>query len=125
MTFKREVDIIVIELPKDSFTESALFQCLYWYTGRFIFETDGSNQYNWKVTFHLEKNKLNEIQTQEFILKLSQDFHDYRLRSIVDKETGLLRELIAAKAFSHLAPETDPDTEVSDPVGFNPNIKTI
>lgn len=45
---------------------------------------------------------------------------DFKLRDIVSKETKTIRELIIAKAFAYYEEDQSPDTEISDPVGFNP-----
>jgi His-Xaa-Ser system protein HxsD len=67
----------------------------------------------------LESNS-GSVDLESIHQKIKRDLNDFKLRDIVTKETKIIRELIIAKAFAYYDLENDPETEVSDPVGFNP-----
>jgi His-Xaa-Ser system protein HxsD len=55
-----------------------------------------------------------------YLQKLERDLVDFHLRDLVSKETGNIRTLLVAKAFSNGEFDEAPPGEVSDPVGFAP-----
>lgn len=57
--------------------------------------------------------------------KVKRDLLDFKLRDIVTKETKVVRELLVAKAFAYYGLEDNPNSEVSDPVGFDPKDITM
>lgn len=99
------------------YNESVLNKCFYWY----------GKDYNVNITendtdYVIELSTVNgEILNQDILVhKINRDLNDFRLRDIVASETKNIRELLIAKAFSHYQ-DDDPETVISDPVGFNPH----
>lgn len=104
-------------VPMKQYNDRVLDKCFYWY----------GKDYNVNITendpdYVIELSTINgEILHQESLVhKINRDLNDFRLRDIVASETKNIRELLIAKAFSHYQ-DDDPETDISDPVGFNPH----
>ena len=107
-----------IRLDKSIYNEDVLHKCFYWYGGNYSVSISSFSESEFKV---LITPKTEGIQLETIIDKIQQDLIDFKLRDIVTKETQTIRELIVAKAFAYYELEENPTTEVSDPVGFDPN----
>lgn len=108
-----------IQVEKHAFSEAVLYKCFYWYSGKYQVQIMEKDTENWLIKL---KGKDNAVIGKEALLenKISQDLIDFKLREIVTQETKVIRELLVAKAFSHYDNKQNPATEISDPVGFNP-----
>jgi His-Xaa-Ser system protein HxsD len=105
-------------LDEEIYSEDVIYKCFYWYGGDYIVDIRKEN----KSYLIFLTCKTNMGITHETLLeKIRQDLIDFKLRDIVTKETKNIRELLTAKAFAHFQTEDNPITEISDPVGFNPN----
>ncbi|HTN37322.1 MAG TPA: His-Xaa-Ser system protein HxsD, partial [Arachidicoccus sp.] len=98
------------------YSEDVIFKCFYWYGD--TFHVDISSQS--KKEYAILLTPKNDIDYDLIIGKIKTDLIDFKLRDIVSKETKTIRELIIAKAFAYYEEDQSPDTEISDPVGFNP-----
>ena len=105
-------------LEEALYNESVLYKCFYWYGAEY--DVSITKQ---KETYHIGLISKTDMGINHDALekKIKQDLIDFKLRDIVAKETKNIRELLTAKAFAHFESEENPSTEVSDPVGFNPN----
>lgn len=104
-------------IEKELYNEDVLHKCFYWYGGDFGVEVNNYSDKLFLVVLH----PLSETtDLEKTIDKVKRDLIDFKLRDIVTKETKTIRELIIAKAFAYYDWEYDPETEVSDPVGFTP-----
>jgi His-Xaa-Ser system protein HxsD len=108
---------LLLFVEREVYNEDVLHKCFYWY----------GNNFNVDISINSDKLFLVKLQphseTTDFentLQKIKRDLIDFKLRDIVSKETKTIRELIIAKAFAYYDLEYDPETEVSDPVGFNP-----
>jgi His-Xaa-Ser system protein HxsD len=111
---------LVIALDKATYSESVLYKCFYWYTGHYRVQIaeDGSGQ--WIISLAGDSNKFSDEKVVILKNKISQDLIDFKLREIVTRETQIVKELLIAKAFAHYEEQESPISEISDPVGFNP-----
>lgn len=110
-----------LELKVDGtlYSESVVFKTFYWYTGNgYDVAIEKNNENLFYVRMKMPEGT---PATEGFVSKIRQDLIDFKLRAIVAEETKSVRELIIAKAFAHYPVDLDPTTDVSDPVGFNPN----
>lgn len=108
---------LTIRLNHELYSESVLYQCFYWYSKDFdvSISKDASN-------YLVSIVKKNDVGLDELLIsRIKQDLIDFKLRDIVRLETQTIRELITAKAFAYYDTDINPTTEVSDPVGFNPD----
>jgi His-Xaa-Ser system protein HxsD len=119
MIFKIEDGILNVTIEQNLHSEDVVFKCFYWYTGKFSVEINKKNDHF--VVSLKQKFETFKVDCEEIIEKIKQDLIDYKLRSIVQRETGTIRELIVAKAFAYFQETESPDSGVSDPVGFNPD----
>lgn len=113
-----------IELLVDEsiYSVDVLHKCFYWYSSGYDITILRSDIADGCLQVQISpKNKSNEFEADCLISRIKQDLIDYKLRDIVTKETQSIRELIIAKAFAYYNLDTNPATDVSDPVGFNPN----
>ncbi|SEO13942.1 His-Xaa-Ser system protein HxsD [bacterium A37T11] len=103
---------------KSIYTQEVLFKCLYWYGGDYEVEVIDHDASCYCIRF---QNLPSDTDQPTLISNLKRDLHDYKLRDIVQQETQNIRDLLVAKAFAFEDPdEIIPDTEISDPVGFDP-----
>ncbi len=105
-------------IEKEIYSIDVLHKCFYWYGATFSVDIRSQSDAIFLVTLRSLSEKVDLKATLE---KVTRDLIDFKLRDIVTKETRTIRELIIAKAFAHYDLDDNPTTEVSDPVGFEPN----
>jgi His-Xaa-Ser system protein HxsD len=108
---------LLVLIEKELYNEDVLHKCFYWYGDNF--NVDISINSDKLFLVKLQPNS-ETVDLEKTLDKIKRDLIDFKLRDIVTKETKTIRELIIAKAFAYYDLENDPETEVSDPVGFNP-----
>lgn len=114
-----EEGMLRMEIDTAVYSIDVIFKCFYWYTGKFdISITNKDNS----VIVAMSSIPDGETITETYIAKIRRDLIDFKLRSIVAEETKTVRELIIAKAFAYYDMATNPTTDISDPVGFNPEL---
>jgi His-Xaa-Ser system protein HxsD len=118
-TLANNSNSITFEIDSSIYSNQVLTKCLYWYTSQFNVSINDSADGKGKVIVLEFKDKRESLVGDKLAEKLKQDLIDYNLREIVEKETKIIRELLIAKAFSNYQ-SPNPKSEISDPVGFNP-----
>lgn len=104
------------------FSTEVIFKCLYWYGERFHTTVTLIDSQTYAILLKpLAIVNTNEADLDIYLQKFERDLIDYRLRGIITKETQNVRDLLVAKAFSNGEFDEDPQGDVSDPVGFDPN----
>lgn len=109
---------LLIYLEKDLYSADVVYKCFYWYGDNFNIDIQSYSSTQFLVTV-IPKNEQEDLKS--LIEKIQKDLIDFKLRDIVTKETKTIRELIIAKAFAYYGIDDNPITNVSDPVGFEPN----
>jgi His-Xaa-Ser system protein HxsD len=109
---------IFLLIEKEIYNEDVLHKCFYWYGANYNVEIGNHSKDIFSVRLQSKQESENLNDTLE---KIKRDLIDFKLRDIVTKETKTIRELIVAKAFAYYGLDDNPTTEISDPVGFNPN----
>ena len=111
---------LIVIVDSEIYNIDVLHKCFYWYGG--IYDVDINKHENKQLQIRLlPKNKqIFSENSGALIEKIKKDLIDFKLRDIVTKETKTIRELIVAKAFAYYGLGDNPITDVSDPVGFNP-----
>jgi His-Xaa-Ser system protein HxsD len=108
---------IILVIDKNIYNEDVLHKCFYWYGANFNVEISNNSAESFLVRLIAKHENEN---LQEALEKVQRDLIDFKLRDIVTKETKTIRELLIAKAFAYYGLDENPTTEISDPVGFNP-----
>lgn len=112
-------NMLTVIVDKETYPSDVLYKCFYWYSDNYNVQIFPFDHFNYKVTLQC---KVLEHNFDSILEKIQQDLIDFKLRDIVTKETRTIRELIIAKAFAYYDLADNPSTEISDPVGFNPDI---
>jgi His-Xaa-Ser system protein HxsD len=112
-----------IFLENDIYSQEILFKCFYWYGKSYAVNISKSDDHFIVNLKPLTKEALGDTEWINLINMIKQDLIDFKLRDIVNKETQVIRELIVAKAFAYGEKDGDPDTEITDPVGFVPKFE--
>lgn len=119
MEIKRHTNRLDFYIQKSLYSEPVIYKCFYWYGADYEVDiTDHSTD-----TFCVRIQSKQDLNDPEAIVtKVKRDLADFKLREIVQEETRTIRELLVAKAFAYYDSEEEqyPDTEISDPVGFDP-----
>jgi His-Xaa-Ser system protein HxsD len=105
-------------IEKEIYNEDVLHKCFYWYGANFIVEIENHSKEYFSICLQTKNESEN---WNDIVEKIKGDLIDFKLRDIVTKETKTIRELLIAKAFAYYGLDENPTTEVSDPVGFNPD----
>ncbi len=108
-----------LTVDAEIYPETVLFKCLYWYTNVFNIDITKENPLQYKISLS-PLHKSEPIDWEVIIAKLKQNLVDFKLRQCITDETKTIRELIIAKAFAYYDNEIMPASEISDPVGFDP-----
>lgn len=104
------------------FSKDAILKCLYWFGDKFhtnVSLVDDLYQITLKP---LANANVKEDELDLYLQKLERDLVDFQLRDTIAKETQNVRDLLVAKAFSNGEFDEEPQGNISDPVGFNPNL---
>lgn len=105
------------------FTKEAILKCLYWYGDKFHTKVSLADHGTYSISLKpLSLEKMASEDLELYLQKLERDLIDFQLRSIINKETQNVRDLLVAKAFSNGEFDEDPPGVATDPVGFNPNL---
>lgn len=118
MKIKAKGRTLRIYLDKQVYSEEVLYKCFYWYGTDFNVEILSHSKKSFLVILE-SKGTINDF--EDLTNKIKQDLVDFKLRNIVNRETKVIRELLIAKAFAYYDIEGEPSTDVSDPIGFNPD----
>jgi His-Xaa-Ser system protein HxsD len=119
-------DEIQVFADSNIFSKDSIFKCLYWFGDKFHTSVAFADSQTYCIS--LKPLSTAGIKLDEFELyqqKLERDLIDFQLRETISKETQNIRDLLVAKAFSNGEFDEDPPGNVSDPIGFNPNIIAI
>ncbi len=114
---------IIVFADTSLYSKDSIFKCLYWYGDKFHANLSFADSNTYRVSVKpISTTQLSSDELENLLLKLERDLVDFNLRDIVTKETQNVRDLLIAKAFSNGEFDELPPGEVSDPVGFNPNL---
>jgi His-Xaa-Ser system protein HxsD len=107
------------------FSQEAILKCLYWYGDKFHTDISRLDEGTYTISLKpLATAGIKEEDLEMYLQKFERDLVDFSLRDTIGKETQNIRDLLVAKAFSHGEFDEEPQGEVSDPVGFNPNLNS-
>jgi His-Xaa-Ser system protein HxsD len=105
------------------FSKEAILKCLYWFGDKFHTNISVLDSDTYLITLKpLANANVKEDELDLYLQKLERDLIDFQLRDTIVKETQNVRDLLVAKAFSNGEFDEEPPGDVSDPVGFNPNL---
>ena len=96
-------------------------KCFYWYGATFVVDIQLLDNELVKVILFSKNEDDLTLSFDKMVGKIRNDIIDFKLRDLVTKETQNVRDLLIAKAFAYYETDEEPHTDVSDPVGFNPN----
>ncbi len=103
---------------KSLYSQEVIFKCVYWYGGDYEVDIIDHTAASYCIRF---QNLPSEVDLPMLITNVKRDLNDFKLREIVQQETHTIRDLLVAKAFAYEdQDEITPETEISDPVGFDP-----
>jgi len=112
---------LTVFLDQELYSKEVLFKSFYWYGSEYEVSIGIADEKCYCVTLIGKADTTQaEASWDALIARIKQDLANYQLREILEKETREVRNLLIAKAFAYYEDEEDPDTEISDPVGFNP-----
>jgi len=121
LEFKFENNQLLLYVPADIYSTDVLHKCFYWYGGNYNVEINPIQKNMFEIKLFSKTKDINFENLDELQEKIRTDLIDFKLRDVVTKETKTIRELIVAKAFAYYNLDENPITEISDPVGFNPD----
>jgi len=104
------------------YSKNAILKCLYWFGDKFHTNISITNDVYCISLTPLTTANIKDEELELYLQKLERDIIDFQLRDIIIQETQNIRDLLVAKAFSNGEFDEEPNTNVSDPVGFNPNL---
>ncbi|OQP57107.1 hypothetical protein A3860_11115 [Niastella vici] len=111
---------IIASVDGSLYSSQTVFKCTYWFGDKFHVNVQQESG-DYVITLRPMPNaNISEGELPYYLQKLERDLVDFHLRDIVNNETGSIRELLVAKAFSNGEYDEAPPGEISDPVGFAP-----
>ncbi|SJZ67502.1 His-Xaa-Ser system protein HxsD [Chitinophaga eiseniae] len=111
--------ILKVAIDAEIYPEVVLLKCLYWYSNTFEVDVRKSSTSQYEISLKAIRHP-DKVDWAIILLKLKQDLIDFKLRQHITDETKTIRELIIAKAFIYYDQQEGPVSEITDPVGFNP-----
>jgi len=119
MNFHANNEQLCLLVDSRQYNEKVIYKCFYWYTNEYSVDIQIDTDPFYKITLRSNKES-DSVSWDHIIEKIKKDLIDFKLRDIVNQETQTIRELIVAKAFAYYDLQETPQTNISDPVGFNP-----
>ena|SRR5579872_6145145 len=117
---------ILVFVESNLYSKEAVFKCLYWFGDKFYTGVSFADSNTYRISLRpLSAANINPDEFQLYLQKLERDLVDYQLRDTIANDTQNIRDLLVAKAFSNGEFDETPPGDVSDPLGFNPNLATI
>jgi His-Xaa-Ser system protein HxsD len=120
MDFEFTNNELRVVLDSSIYNLDVIHKCFYWYGNNYVIDINKTSNSLIHVTLEPKDNIRPLLSNTELIEKIKQDLIDFKLRDIVTQETKNVRELLIAKAFAYYEVNNDPETNISDPVGFKP-----
>ncbi|WP_291122298.1 His-Xaa-Ser system protein HxsD [Flavobacterium sp. UBA6046] len=117
MKFEQSSNGLFVIVDKTIYNIDVLHKCFYWFGANYDVTIEELDLEHYQIEVI---SKFEEINIEEIKSKIKRDIIDFKLRDIVTKETQTIRDLIIAKAFAYYEEDNSPQTELSDPVGFDP-----
>jgi His-Xaa-Ser system protein HxsD len=117
MTFEINNNQILLKIDSSIYSIDILHKCFYWYGAAFNVDVNNAHE-NFIVKIEPKCLTNTDQDLNAICEKISRDLIDFKLRDIVTKETKTIRELIVAKAFAYYDTDSNPSSDISDPVGF-------
>lgn len=115
--------ILSVFVDAELYSRDAVFKCLYWYGDKFHTSVSFADPGTYLILLRpMSTSSIPEDELEPYLQKLERDLIDFQLRDTITKETQNVRDLLIAKAFSNGEFDEDPPGEISDPLGFDPNI---
>lgn len=119
-------DEILVFADTYLFSKEAVFKCLYWFGDKFHTSVSFADSKTYCISLKpLSSAAIKSDEYELYSQKLERDLIDFQLRETILRETQNIRDLLVAKAFSNGEFDEDPPGDISDPVGFNPNIVAL
>jgi len=94
------------------YSEAAVFKIAYWMTDRFFLFLDKDQDGRWIV--ELRNKPDNQADLQAALSEFCNALIDFRLRDIVNAETGAIREALVRRAFMEGVPKPGLEGAVSN-----------
>lgn len=93
---------LVFEIDTNLYDVETIHRCFYWYQKEFSVEIDLNKNNTASIKMDLlNSGSIENSQKDKICKNIKRDLIDYKLRSIISKETKNIKELIIAKAFSN------------------------
>lgn len=111
---------IIISADASVFPIEVVLKTLYWFGDKFQTSvlSEGTTH---RITLRLAaKGSLKEEELGHYLQKFQRDLIDNSLRDRINLQTGSIRDLLVAKAFSTGEFDDAPPGNASDPIGFDP-----
>src|SRR4051794_17052393 len=84
------------------YSKEVVYKCLYWFGDKFSTVVSYADPATYRVTLKpLVSVALNDADLIMYLQKFERDLVDFQLRDLIVKETGNVRDLLLAKAFSN------------------------
>lgn len=115
---------ISVSVSESVYSKDVILKAMYWYGDKFSITLDFDEVSRiFVIELHPNPNlEMNLGDLQLYESKFKRDLIDFSLRETISSETKSIREILLAKAFSNGEFDESPPGDVSDPVGFNPNL---
>jgi len=115
-------DAVTVFADTSLFSKDAILKCLYWFGDKFHTNVSLIDDLYQITLKPLALANVKEDELDFYLQKLERDLVDFQLRDTIAKETQNVRDLLVAKAFSNGEFDEEPQGNISDPVGYNPNL---
>ena len=105
-------DLAKASLDPAVYSETAIFKTAYWMTDRFYVFLDRDQDGRWIV--EMRNKPGNSTDLHQAASEFCNSLVDFRLRDIVNAETGSIREALVRRAFMEGVPKAGLEGAVSD-----------
>lgn len=103
------------------YSEAAIFKAAYWATDRYYVFLDKEANGRWLVEIRSKATSENDL--QQALAEFCNSLIDFRLRDIVNVETGAIREALVRRAFMEGVPKPGLEGVISNESHLAPAVK--
>lgn len=109
-------DFALVSIDRSIYSDAAIFKTAYWFTDRFFIFLDQAGSE--RITVEIRQKDLTGTDSLEDACReFCNSLIDHRVRDIVLKETGAIREALVLRAFSEGVPKPGFPGVISKEVG--------
>ncbi|WP_035333577.1 His-Xaa-Ser system protein HxsD [Dyadobacter crusticola] len=114
-------ELIEFIVDGEIYSETVIFKTIYWLAPIASFDISKFPPKSFLIAARPNAASFSEEIKKEIEVQLRKGLVDFKVRDLINQETNSVRSMIIAKAFDNDGSlDIEPQSQISDPIGFDP-----